>query len=90
MKNMFNTFSGVMAGLGFGGVLIFMGYRIYSGDPFSFEGDSRGRGGFVDKGQDWLIDTLGALQAGGLLMAVGAIGGVLLLKSAIKGQKKNS
>lgn len=84
MKKMFNMFTGVVGGLGFGGALAFIGYRIFIGNPFSFQGGRRGRGDFVDTAQTWLVDNLGETGAGGLLMAVGIIGGLWFVISAIK------
>lgn len=86
MKKLFNMLTGIIGGLSFGGVLTFMGYKIYSGTPFSFQGSGRrARGGdIVDTAQTWLIDNLGEVGAGGALMAVGVIGGLYFVLSAIK------
>jgi len=84
MKKITNMLTGVIGGLGFGGVLAFIGYRIFTRNPFSFQGDRRGRGDIVDTSQTWLIDNLGETGAGGLLMAVGIIGGLWFVISAIK------
>lgn len=80
MAKKFKRFSDITIGLGFGIVMIMMGYNMSIGTPFSFQGSSsEARADIVDGIQNWLIDTLGASIAGGLLITLGVVIGLFIM-----------